>query len=276
MSRPFAVRLHRGQSRGEREAIDPNLIGSGEQFTNNIERLCAILECLEGRRDIRCLPDFQHDGLNAKRVGCGLDLVQFPQGRWIVGIDHDRQSAQTGDDRPQEFDPLACKFGRRERQSSEVAARARQTGNEATAKRIRHRRKHDRDDRGRVFHCEYRRPRGDNDIHLEPDKLGGDLRETLGASVRPANFDRDGATFDPIEFTEPLHKSCEPLTTGRRRGPAQEPDGRQLSRLLRARRERPEAAPPSSVMNSRRFIRSPRQRGRAASAALRGRAPWRS
>ena len=28
------------------------------------------------------------------------------------------------------------------------------------------------------------------------------------------------------------------------------------------------AAPPSSVMNSRRFIRSPRRRGRAASAAL--------
>jgi len=35
--------------------------------------------------------------------------------------------------------------------------------------------------------------------------------------------------------------------------------------------------PPSSVMNSRRLIiRSPRRRGRAASAALRGGAPWRS
>ena len=37
--------------------------------------------------------------------------------------------------------------------------------------------------------------------------------------------------------------------------------------LLRARRKRPRAAaPPSSVMNSRRLIRSPRRRGRAASA----------
>ena len=36
------------------------------------------------------------------------------------------------------------------------------------------------------------------------------------------------------------------------------------------------APPPSSDMNSRRVIRSPRRRGRAASAALRGRAPWRS
>ena len=38
----------------------------------------------------------------------------------------------------------------------------------------------------------------------------------------------------------------------------------------------PTAAPPSSVMNSRRFIRSPRRRGRAAWSELRGRAPWRS
>src|SRR6516225_7273199 len=36
------------------------------------------------------------------------------------------------------------------------------------------------------------------------------------------------------------------------------------------------AAPPMTLMNARRFIRSPRRRGRAASAALRGRARWRS
>jgi len=36
------------------------------------------------------------------------------------------------------------------------------------------------------------------------------------------------------------------------------------------------AAPPSSVMNWRRFIRSPRRRGRARSRGRRDRAPWRS
>ena len=48
--------------------------------------------------------------------------------------------------------------------------------------------------------------------------------------------------------------------------------------LLRARRERPRrrraAAPPMSVMNSRRFIQSPRRRARAAWAAPQGRALW--
>ena len=50
--------------------------------------------------------------------------------------------------------------------------------------------------------------------------------------------------------------------------------------LARAASGHATAAPPSSVMNSRRLIaaiiRSPRRRGRAASAAHRGRAPWRS
>ena len=81
--------------------------------------------------------------------------------------------------------------------------------------------------------------RRDNDIDLEPDELGRDLGVALGASLRPAILDRDGAALDPAEFAQSLHKSGGPLAPGRRRGRAQEPDGRQLPRLLRARRERP-------------------------------------
>ena len=49
-------------------------------------------------------------------------------------------------------------------------------------------------------------------------------------------------------------------------------------RLLRARDERPRrraAVPPSSVMNSRRFTRSPRRRAVAKIEERRDRAPWR-
>ena len=83
------------------------------------------------------------------------------------------------------------------------------------------------------------RSRRDNDIDFEPDELGRDLGEALAASLRPAILDRDGAALDPAEFAQPLHKSGDPWALGRRRGRAQEPDGRQLARLLRARRERP-------------------------------------
>src|SRR5262249_30249580 len=53
---PLPVRVHGGQSLGEREATDPNLIGTGEGLTNNIEALRTAVEYLESRRDIRSLP----------------------------------------------------------------------------------------------------------------------------------------------------------------------------------------------------------------------------
>src|SRR5215831_6912474 len=79
----------------------------------------------------------------------------------------------------------------------------------------------------------------ENDIDLEPDQFGGDLSETLAAALRPANLNRDVATFHPTEFAQPLHECGEPLALDQGRGGAQESDGRQLPRLLRARRERP-------------------------------------
>src|SRR5215468_9271520 len=79
----------------------------------------------------------------------------------------------------------------------------------------------------------------ENDIDLEPDQFGGDLSETLAAALRPANLNRDVATFHPTEFAQPLHECGEPLALDQGRGGAQESDGRQLAGLLRARHERP-------------------------------------
>src|SRR5262249_37222389 len=79
----------------------------------------------------------------------------------------------------------------------------------------------------------------ENDIDLEPDQFGGNLSETLAAALRPANLNRDVATFHPTEFAQPLHECGEPLALDQGRGGAQESAGRQLARLLRARRERP-------------------------------------
>ena len=71
------------------------------------------------------------------------------------------------------------------------------------------------------------------------DELRCDLGEALIASLRPERLDRDSPTLDPTEFAQSLHKSGDPLAIDRRRGRAQEPDGRQLCRLLRTRSERP-------------------------------------
>src|SRR5262249_11221748 len=79
----------------------------------------------------------------------------------------------------------------------------------------------------------------ENDINFQPDELGCELGEAFAASLRPPIFDRDGVCFDAAEFAQPLYKSSGQLALRGRRSRAQESDGRQLPRLLRARRARP-------------------------------------
>src|SRR5262249_23226985 len=77
----------------------------------------------------------------------------------------------------------------------------------------------------------------ENGVNFQADKLGRELRIALG-TIRPAILDRDGATLDPAERAQSLHKSSNPWIEYHRSVREQEPDRRQLSSLLRARRER--------------------------------------
>src|SRR5262249_15878779 len=61
----------------------------------------------------------------------------------------------------------------------------------------------------------------------------------LSASLPPAVLDRDGATLDPAEFAQQLHKCVDLCAQAYWAAPTEVPDGRQLPRLLRTRRERP-------------------------------------
>src|SRR5262245_40268516 len=84
-----------------------------------------------------------------------------------------------------------------------------------------------------------RSSRRDDDIDLAPGKLGRDLRKPLLASLGPAVLDRDTTTVDPTKFAQSPHKLGHPFASGRTRVRAQEPDGRHLRWLLRARCHRP-------------------------------------
>ena len=68
----------------------------------------------------------------------------------------------------------------------------------------------------------------DDDFDLEPNELGEGLGGTVSAALRPPILDCDTATFDPVEFTQSLHESVGPFLLRRRRGRAQESDGRQF------------------------------------------------
>jgi hypothetical protein len=80
-------------------------------------------------------------------------------------------------------------------------------------------------------------------------------------------FDRKGATFDPAELSKPLHEGGGPWARDRSDDWAQDFDGRQIGGCARAASGHATALP-SSVMNVRRFIRSPRQQWRVVCLEL--------
>src|SRR5262245_51048667 len=109
--------------------------------------------------------------------------------------------------------------------------------------------------RCRLPYCRDSAADGDNYVHLQTDKFCRDFCITLGATLRPAILDSDVTVLDPAQFAQMRDKGGRPWTEGRSIC-AQESYGRQLSRLLRARSERPccraaeqcdELAPPHSI-----------------------------
>src|SRR5262249_17138367 len=122
---------------------------------------------------------------------------------------------------------------------------------------------HDRDNRCRLLCRDNRLSRvGDDNVDFALDELGRNLGKPLVASLRPAIFNRDSATFDPAELAQAPHESSDPITQGRSRTGAEEADGGELCWLLRPRRERPrrnraaeerdELAPLHSITSSAR------------------------
>jgi hypothetical protein len=97
--------------------------------------------------------------------------------------------------------------------------------------------------------------RRENDIDLESDELGRDLGKAFGAPLRPANLDCDVSALGPAEFAQSLHKAAV-------HGPQVEGVAVPRNPMVcsfagccaRAASGHATAAPPSSVMNSRRLI----------------------
>jgi hypothetical protein len=66
-------------------------------------------------------------------------------------------------------------------------------------------------DRSRaVLRCQGRRRRGrDDDVHLEPDQLGCEIRQAVEAALRGSVLDDDVLALDPPELAQPLPERLE-------------------------------------------------------------------
>src|SRR5262249_11214725 len=209
-----------------------------ERSAHNVKRVRFGLERLEGGRNILCPPDFKRREFDPERASAGLNLGQLQHSLGKANINDDCQPAETGDNFVQELEPLAGQIRRLERESSDVASRSCQTCYQAAADRVARQRKYDGDDRCRPLYYWHRGSVRENGVNFQADKLGRELRIALG-TIRPAILDRDGATLDPAERAQSLHKSSNPWIEYHRSVREQEPDRRQLSGLQRTRRERP-------------------------------------
>src|SRR5262249_59128085 len=116
-----------------------------------------------------------------------------------------------------------------------------------------------------------------NHGHLAPDEIGRQRRQLIVVTIGPAILDQCIAALDITGLAQALPEGGDRTGILGGRRTVEESDHRD-PRLLRPRRKRPRrraAAPPRSVMNSRRFIRSPRQRATLSMGARQGPVLWR-
>ena len=123
---------------------------------------------------------------------------------------------------------------------------------------------HDGDRLGRLsggLHLGRRRREYDVDIHA--DQLGRQLRQLVDR-FRPPELNDNVLAFDVAEFTQARPQRLDPVAEAEAGPKPRNPiRGTFAGCCARAATGHAAAAPPSSAMNSRRFTRSPRRRGRA-------------
>src|SRR5262245_25292005 len=194
--------------------------------------------CLESGTDIFGSPDFKHVGFERESLCCSVDLVYFASGERITNVGQHRQTAQTGDDLTQQFDPLASRIGGLARQAGYIAARPAEVGHEAGCNWIAAADEHDRYGRD-GSHC---RAPGDilpkNHGHLPANQIGRKCWEPIELILRPAEFDSDVMAVDEPRFLKAVAECRYSVNCVGSSCCLKESDHRHR-RLLRARRERP-------------------------------------
>jgi hypothetical protein len=114
----------------------------------------------------------------------------------------------------------------------------------------------DRDRRGRSFgrKCGSIGERGDHG-HATALEIGHERRQAIILAIQPVVLNDYALALDVAGFVEAFAKRSGLAHAGLGR-PVSDKAHNRHRRLLRARRERHDAAPPSSVMNSRRPMKA--------------------
>src|SRR5262249_61135298 len=94
--------------------------------------------------------------------------------------------------------------------SGDVPAGPCQTCNQTTANRVPCQYKNDWDDPGGLLYRRGRACVSYNDVNVKANKLGCDLGDSVGISLRPAIFHGHGTTINPAKLSQSLNEGVGP------------------------------------------------------------------
>ena len=216
---------------------------------------------------------YWHAGYGAAARGCGplpAGLSIWSRQEGLAGLTSKATMVAVGTNLVQQLQPLRPYLHVQRDHAREVAARSAEAGDKTSLDRVAAAVEDDRNRRGRRFCCQRCRSATRRTItatwRRTSSAASAGNRSYL--ALRPAIFDRHVLALDIAGFAQAL---AERAQTVRGTRPADSPLRNPITGIAgccaRAASGHAAAAPPRSVMNSRRLIRSPRRRARAASAA---------
>ena len=174
----------------------------------------------------------------------------------IGRVDEQRHDARRGNQLVQQFQPLRRYLHVQLGHARDVAARPVKAGDEAELDRVAAHFEDDRNGRGRRLCRKRRRSAGrGNHGHLTMNQIGRHCRQPIVLVFRPAVFDRDVLALDVTGFAQPFDGMRRQLSRIPRRDAAsRNPITGIAGCCARAASGHAAAAPPISVMKSRRLI----------------------
>ena len=247
--------MHRRQSFVQGRDIDLNTVAVDDCGVGTyIERVRAAPKALEGLRDILRLSDFERSNFETQRTGRCPKLGHLQHAETICDIAHEGQTAETRDDLTQEFEPFAGKLISNVCQPGCVATRSRQARDQTAADGVPRRRKYDSKT---VVACCNAMTAGVPDVTMTLTlSLTNSAAISAKRSVCPSTQRYSIATVRPS--TQPSSRSrstkasIHSLAAERVLGPRNPMVGSLPGCCARAVNGHAAAAPPSSIMNSRR------------------------
>src|SRR5216684_4954388 len=190
-----------------------------------------------------------------------LDFVPTEYGDWVLWIPKHGHGGELRNNFLEQVQPFSSQLRIHLGQPGDVAAGPRQALNDPSCHRVTRRRHHNRDFLGSVFGSQSIVGNGsDDDVNLETDQIGCELRQDVDFHLRISVFNDDVLSLNPSKVTEPFQECLVPeRRVGAREGRQKSYPGDSLL-LLRARgkwqyhaaEEHYELPPPHSITSSAR------------------------